>query len=543
MGPICHLFESSLQVGRRRWGLNDEDCGNTWDVATDQSAPRPTHAWTTRARLAILGPPEVRTLALTHALDDAADGFLNISLLGSLFFSVSLEASRDRILLYLVLTVAPLAVIAPLLAPLLERARAGFRATMISTQLVRAVAALALVSSLKSPAFYPLVFLVLLSRKVYALARTAILPNMVPESHRLADASGHLSRVGTVAGGIGTLIGGLVLGLVNAELVPLLAVPVFVLAALAAHRIPTASLSAQPGARFVRVAVPTEVRRAGLAVCGIRASSGALAYLLAFAIKRGGVDAWVFVVALAATGVGSFIGTLITGALHRRLAPHQVIATVLLVPGIVTALSVAAAGNLGIIVVAFSIGLGSSVATRTMDAMYGQVPDVARGRAISANELRFQLSNVTGAVLAVMLTPSPRVGILVVAIVLLVSGATFASQGSLSLRRGASVLLLGSPGYSPTSELPRALFDEARVQAQQGSRRLSIVTSHAAIRSALAQRSIQPPDDWAALSAQGEDVLAGTPATTALVDQMLAAAHQAVEGFEAASDDAMARRE
>ena len=142
-----------------------------------------------------------------------------------------------------------------------------------------------------------------------------------------------------------------------------------------------------------------------------------------------------------------------------------------------------------------------------------------------------------------MLTPSPRVGILVVAIVLLVSGATFASQGSLSLRRGASVLLLGSPGYSPTSELPRALFDEARVQAQQGSRRLSIVTSHAAIRSALAQRSIQPPDDWAALSAQGEDVLAGTPATTALVDQMLAAAHQAVEGFEAASDDAMARRE
>jgi len=512
-------------------------------VASDPSEPRPPQAWRVRARQAIAGPPEVRRLSVTHALDDIADGFLNISLLGSLFFSVSLEASRDRILLYLVLTVAPLAVVAPLVSPLLERTRAGFRATMVSTHLLRAVAALALVSSLKSPVFYPLVFVVLLSRKVYALARTAILPNLVPEPDRLADASGHLSRVGTVAGGLGTLIGGAVLGLVNAELVPLIAVPVYILAAITAHRISVASVSAQPGALYVRVDVPKEVRRAGLAVCGMRASSGALAYLLAFAIKRGGVGAWVFVVALAAAGIGSFIGTLITGALHRRLAPQQVVALVLLVPGVVTAISVVAAGNFGIIVVAFAIGLGSSVATRTMDALYAQVPDVARGRAISANELRFQLSNVTGAVLAVMLTPSPRVGIFVVAIVLLVSGISFASQGSSSWRRGASALLLGSPNYSPTSQLPRALFDEARVQAQQGARRLSIVTSHAAIRSALAQRVIEPPEAWADLAVKGDEVLSGTPATTTLVDQMLAAAQQAVERFEAAPDDARPRLE
>ncbi len=512
-------------------------------MASDRSEPRRSQSWKARARRALVGPPEIRTLTLTHALDDVADGFLNIALLGSLFFSVSLEASRDRILLYLVLTVAPLAVVAPLVAPLLERTRAGFRATMVTTELLRAFAALALFSSLKSPAFYPLVFVVLLSRKVYALARTAILPNLVPEADRLADASGYLSRAGTVAGGLGTLIGGAVLGLGNAHLVPLMAVPVFIVAAFTAHRIPTASLSAQPGSRYVPVEVPAEVRRAGLAVCGIRASNGALAYLLAFAIKRGGVNTWVFVVALAATGIGSFIGTLIAGSLHRRLVPHQVVALVLLVPGVVTAVSVLSAGNFGIVVVAFSIGLASSVATRTMDAMYGQVPDVARGRAISANELRFQLSNVTGAVLAVMLTPSPRAGIFVVAIVLLASGATFASGGSLSWRRGAGALLLGASNYSQTLQLPRALFDEARVQAQQGGRRLSIVTSHAAIRSALAQRTIEPPDGWAELATEGEAVLSGKPVTVALVDQMLAAAQQAVERFEAASDAATARRE
>jgi len=531
------------RVSSRQCGPKGVQCGNTWTVTTDRSEPRPSLSWTARARRAIVGPPEIRSLTITHALDDIADGFLNIALLGSLFFSVSLEASRDRILLYLVLTVAPLAVIAPLVAPLLERTRAGFRATMVTTELLRAIAALALVSSLKSPAFYPLVFVVLLSRKVYALARTAILPNLVPTPDRLADASGYLSRAGTIAGGLGTLIGGAVLGLVNAELVPLIAVPVFLVAAFTAHRIPTASLSAQPGSRYVQVEVPAEVRRAGLAVCGMRASNGALAYLLAFAIKRGGVNTWVFVVALAAAGIGSFIGTLITGSLHRRLVPSQVVSLVLLVPGAVTALSVISAGNFGIVVVALSIGLGSSVATRTMDAMYGQVPDVARGRAISANELRFQLSNVTGAVLAVMLTPSPRLGIFVVAIVLLVSGATFASRGPLSWRRGAGALLLGASNYSQTLHLPRALFDEARVQAQQGGRRLSIVTSHAAVRSALAQRAIEPPDGWAELALQGDAVLSGTPVTVALVDRMLAAAQQAVERFEAASDDATSRQE
>lgn len=489
-----------------------------------------------------MGPRAVRRLSLAHALDDVADGLINISLIGSLFFSVSLESSRDRILLYLVLTVAPLAVIAPLLAPLLERTRAGYRATMVSTQLVRAVTAVLLASSLKSPAFYPLVFIVLLSRKAYALARTALLPNLVVESDRLADASGHLSRIGTLAGGLGTLLGGAILGLVDAELVPLLAVPVFVAAAIAAHRVPVEVESSPHAAPAMRIAVPQQVRRAGIAVCGIRASSGALAYLLAFAIKRGGVGSWVFVVALAAAGIGSFLGTLITGALLRRSGADQVVALVLLVPGVVTVLSVVAAGNFGIVVVAFTIGLGSSVATRTMDALYTQVPDVARARAVSANELRFQLSNVTGAVLAVMLTPSPKVGILVVAIVLLVSGLTYASRGSLSLRRGAGALLLGNSNYSSALLLPRALLDEATLQGQQGARRLAVVTGHAAIRSALAQKAIDPPDEWVVLDEQGEAVLAGTPATTALVDQMLAAAQQAVERFEAAAD-ATARRE
>lgn len=492
-----------------------------------------------------MGHPAVRRLTLAHALDDLADGLINISLLGSLFFSVSLEASRDRILLYLVLTVAPLAVVVPAVGPLLERTVAGYRATMVGSQLVRAGTAILLASSLKSPVFYPLVFMVLLSRKAYALARTALLPHLVLESDQLADASGHLSRIGTIAGGIGTALGGVVLAIFGADVVPMVAVPVFIAAAIAAHRIqvrsdhaPHDAMAAHPATRTttratVRTAVPPVVRRAGIAVCGMRASTGALTYLLAFAIKRGGVDRWIFVVALAAAGIGSYLGTLITGALHRRLGSDQVVALVLLVPGVVTLFSVLAAGDLGIVAVAFSIGLGSSVATRTMDALYAQVPDVARGRAISSNELSFQLSNVTGAVLAVMLTPSPKAGFFVVAAVLLLSGVSYASQSKLSIRRGAGALLLGRTKYSATSLLPRTLLDEATVQGAQGSSRLAIVTAHAAIRSALAQGA-EMPDAWHELESLGNDVLAGTPATPILVDAMLAAAGLVVTQLESA---------
>jgi len=552
-GLLQHALRSTgdeVGVGERNYGWPSIRVGCARqptgaildDVTVALPAPRRLTRWRRRTRAAIVGPSSVRQLSLAHAIDDMADGLVNISLIGSLFFSVSLEASRDRILLYLVLTVAPLAVIAPAVGPLLERTRAGYRATMIGSQLLRAVAALLMVGSLKSPAFYPLVFLILINRKAYALARTAMLPHLVPEPDRLADASGHLSRVGTLAGGVGTALGGAFIGLFGADLVPLLAVPVYVASAVAAKRIPVKLAIEPPQISATRQKAPDLVRRAGIAVCGIRASSGALGFLLAFAIKRGGGGSWVFVVALAATGVGSYLGTLVTGALLRRLVADQVIALVLLVPGVVTLFSVVAAGNYGIVVVAFTIGLGGSVATRTMDALYGSVPDAARGRAISANELRFQLSNVTGAVLAVMLTPTPRVGISVVAVVLLLSGAWYASRHQLSLRRGAGALLLGQAPYSPASLLARTLLDEAQLQAQRGSRRLAIVSAHAAVKSALAQADIPPPPNWPLLTKQADAVLAGTPATSEMVEELLAAAVDAVARVEATLPAATAAR-
>ena len=62
-------------------------------------------------------------LALVHTLQAAGTACVTVSLAGSLFFSVSLHEAKGKVLLYLVLTIAPFALVGPALSPLLDRGR------------------------------------------------------------------------------------------------------------------------------------------------------------------------------------------------------------------------------------------------------------------------------------------------------------------------------------------------------------------------------------------------------------------------------------
>ena len=71
-------------------------------------------------------------------------------------------------------------------------------------------------------------FGILLSRKAYALAKTAMVAQLAPERTELVTASGHLARTGTIAGGIGTAVGGGLIALFGVEWLPVVAAVVFV---------------------------------------------------------------------------------------------------------------------------------------------------------------------------------------------------------------------------------------------------------------------------------------------------------------------------
>jgi hypothetical protein len=369
-----------------------------------------------------------------------------------------------------------------------------------------------------------LVFGILLSRKAYALAKTAMVAQLAPERTELVTASGHLARTGTIAGGVGTAVGGGLIFLLGVEWLPVAAAILFVVAAFLAKRIPSASVETRVESVVIRVETPVDVRRAAPAVATIRAAEGALTFLVALSIKRGGGDEWIFVAALVAAGIGTFLGTIVSPRLHRAFSFDGIVVLTLLVPGAMSAFGVLTIGSLSIVAIALAIGLGGSVAARAMDALYGGVPYLMRGRVISRNELLFQLANVTGAAVAVLVYPGPRVGFAAVAVVLILAGITYASELRLSLRDEAGRWLLGQRPRAVNEALPLALLAEAIRFAEQGDHYVSIVVADSAVR-VLNARSPASSESaaqtsWEALSEEIAEVIAGTTIPTS--DESLA---------------------
>src|SRR4051812_26338520 len=96
-----------------------------------------------------VAPPFAR-FARAHALFGAGDALVALALAGSLFFSISPDAARGRVALYLVLTMAPFAVVAPLIGPVLDGREGGRRTVVIASAAIRAVLCVLMIDSLHS---------------------------------------------------------------------------------------------------------------------------------------------------------------------------------------------------------------------------------------------------------------------------------------------------------------------------------------------------------------------------------------------------------
>ena len=73
--------------------------------------------------LPLIGDSGAGRLLSVQALHSFGETMFAVSLVGSLFFNVSLDAARPRIVLYLAVTMAPFLVLASLIGPLIDRVR------------------------------------------------------------------------------------------------------------------------------------------------------------------------------------------------------------------------------------------------------------------------------------------------------------------------------------------------------------------------------------------------------------------------------------
>lgn len=142
-----------------------------------------------------------------HAASIAGDTLIAVGLAGTIFFAVPLEEARTNVALYLLVTMAPFAVLAPLIGPLLDHLRHGRRYALATTMLGRAFLAWLIAGQLDNIALFPAAFGVLVLSRAYGVARAGTVPRLLPASLGLSQVNARGSVYGTVAGALVLPIG------------------------------------------------------------------------------------------------------------------------------------------------------------------------------------------------------------------------------------------------------------------------------------------------------------------------------------------------
>ena len=210
----------------------------------DPSAGGRPHTWD--GPLPVPGPqgPVVRwndpfpRLAVAHALSTAGDAIVAIALANTLFFQVDPTDARGRVLLYLLFTMAPFALVGPFIGPAMDRVPGGHRLVILASAVGRMGLALAMIPNVDGGLLlFPEAFLVLVLGKTYQVGKAALVPSAVSSDSELVEANSKLQLLSGLAGAAAAIPAGLAT-LVGPGAVLALAGIVFLAASLAAIRIP-----------------------------------------------------------------------------------------------------------------------------------------------------------------------------------------------------------------------------------------------------------------------------------------------------------------
>jgi hypothetical protein len=197
---------------------------------------RPSTWWASVLHV-MLGPGRQPRLTITHCVHSAAEAFFTVSLAGSIFFSVSPDAARPRVLLFLVLALGPFLVMSPLIGPVVDRVRGGLATTMVATFVVRGILAILVAANLRTLLLFPLVFGVLVVAKTYTVSRNALVPSIADSADDLVDFNSRLSRTATIAGALAAALAVAVYTSTSAATTLWVASGIYALGAVAAWRV------------------------------------------------------------------------------------------------------------------------------------------------------------------------------------------------------------------------------------------------------------------------------------------------------------------
>ena len=400
-------------------------------------------------------------LARVHALSALGDGLITVALAGSIFFSIDPDAARWRVALYLILTIAPFAIVTPLLGPAIDRAKGGRRGMVIGTLAARALVAFFMARHIDSLFLFPEAFLMLVLQKGYAVSRTALVPAVCPHEDELIEANSKLALLSAVAGLTGAAIGAVIALLLGSATTTGVAVAVFFVGAVWAVRLPQVQVAPEPA----DITEKLEVRGANIVLAAttvaiMRGIVGFTTFLLAFHLRAGedGIDqsepgtaigaaigairdldvrtteallaaqeraingtpgppSWHFGVAALAAATGALLGARYAPQLRRRMPEERIVLGALIAAAVTAFLGAWGGGITGTALLAFGVGTAGALAKLGFDALVQRdAPHSNHGRTFAKFEGRFQLTWAIGAFIPVVIPIGIEFGALLVAI-------------------------------------------------------------------------------------------------------------------------------
>lgn len=413
-------------------------------------------------------------LTLPVIANAAVDAAMTVALANTLFFAAATGESKTSVGLYLLLTIAPFALIAPLIGPLLDKLQHGRRIAMATTFGIRVILALLIITNYSWDAaggqvsydpwvLYPCALGLLVLSKSFGVLKSAVTPRVLPPTIDLVRVNSRLTTFGLIGG---TLIGGAVAGLF--ELLLAKALPIHIPGALlwlavvacagaylcmripkwvesTAGEIPTTITyhgepvapprADEPGrsgsgrARVAANALAEKMRQplgrkvvAGLWGNGtIRILTGFLTLFIAFYAKSNqtGESSWQQLLMLGAVGGAAGVGNLIGNGVGTRLQlknPPAIVVWATASCFVVTVLA-AVFGSIVVAAVGALVASGTSAIGKVCldSSIQTDLPEESRASAFGRSETVLQLSWVLGASLGVLLPPDLHIGFGVVA--------------------------------------------------------------------------------------------------------------------------------
>ena len=400
-----------------------------------------------------------KRLARTHALITAGDVAMVVSLAGSLFFSISPDAARSKVLLYLLVSFAPFAVVAPFIGPFIDRAPGGRRFIIQLTAIGRALLFAIMIFHLDDLLLFPLSFGVLILQKTYSVSRSSLIPTVVNNKTELVEAN---SKLGLISGAVGALAAAPAgaLAAISPKLSLLFGIVVFLCAVVAAMKLPrgVVAQSPQPAERMeLRNA---SLRSAAVAMSLIRAVIGFLFFELLFWLRENHYNnVWIGAV-IGASTAGLMLGNGLASPLRSRLR-EELMLTAAIVLVAVSGLAAAMFGGVGAaIVLAAVANMASGIGRMAFDSIVQRdAPDANQGRAFAKFETRFQLSWALAGVIPVLFTFPGRAAFLTVGLVGVLAVFLFTQSARARLKgRATGVMPTRRPvrGGRPTTPARRS---------------------------------------------------------------------------------------